>query len=498
MSNQIILKAKAIEKKFGETVALKGVDVNLYRGEVRGLVGENGSGKSTFSSIISGIINQYDGSIQFKGKTYKPSSMVDALNKGIGMIVQEKGTISGVTVAENIFLGEFSSFKKFGFLNKKLLYKEANKALDNIGISHIKAEDLIDRYDMQDRKLIEIAKVVYKDPEILIVDETTTALSYQGRDILYKIIEKFKKKNRAVVLISHDLEELIEKCDCLTVLRDGEWISDLSRDKFDEDYIKELLVGRELIGDYYRSDFNATYEDEIVMEAVNVSLDNKLNNINFTLHKGEILGIGGLSHCGMHELGAIMFGFQEAHSGQVKIKTSVIKSEIQSMKTGIGYVSKDRDHEALSLDSPIKDNISIAALDYLKRGWFIFSKDEKAYVNKQVETFNIKLHSIYQNVSNLSGGNKQKVVFAKWIGRGSDILILDCPTRGVDIGVKQAMYQLINNLKQQGKSFILISEELGELIGMSDRILVMKDGEIKKEFLRRESLNESEIIKYMI
>lgn len=498
MGSQAILQANGIEKRFGETIALKGVDINLYPGEIRGLVGENGSGKSTFSSIVSGIINQTNGTLKLDGKPYTPKSMVDALKHGVGMIVQEKGTIPGISVAENIFLGELIRFRHLGVLNKKQLYDEANTALENIGISHIKSNVAIENYDMQDRKLIEIAKVVYKNPKILIVDETTTALSYEGRQILYNIIEDFKRRKHSVVLISHDLDELIEKCDRLTVLRDGVWINDVEREDFDEEYIKELLVGRELAGDYYRSDFKASYKDEEVMSVTNLSFQDKLKDINLTLHKGEILGIGGLSHCGMHELGALIFGFLDSQTGEIKIKDQVVESEKQAMKLGIGYVSKDRDHEALSLDTPIKDNISIAALDQLKRGCFIFNKDEKAYVNKQVDTFKIKAQSIHQHVASLSGGNKQKVVFAKWVGRGSDILILDCPTRGVDIGVKQAMYQLIIQLKKQGKSFLLISEELGELIGMSDRILIMKDGEIKKEFLRHKSLSESDIIKYMI
>lgn len=498
MSAQAVLEAKGIEKSFGETIALKGIDVTIYPGEVHGLVGENGSGKSTFSSITSGILKQDNGTLKLNGQPYQPNSMVDALNKGIGMIVQEEGTISGVTVAENMFLGELNQFRTFGILNKNKLFNEANKALENIRIDHIKGSQPIDSLDMQDRKLVEIAKVVYKDPQILIIDETSTALSYKGREVLYSIIEDFKKKNHSVILISHDLDELIDKCDKLTVLRDGKWIKDLNKEDFNEDYIKQLLVGRKLVGNFYRDDFEPTREDEVVLSVSDLSYNDKLKNIDLNLYKGEILGIGGLSHCGMHELGKIIFGFLNTDNGRVLTKDQIIGSEKGAMSNGLGYVSKNRDHEALSLDTPIKDNISIVALDQLKKGSFLFNKDERAYVQEQIDAFNIKTPSMDHKVSKLSGGNKQKVVFAKWVGRGSDILVLDCPTRGVDIGVKQAMYQLIIKLKNEGKSFVLISEELSELIGLSDRLLIMKDGEINKEFSRHKELSESDIITYMI
>lgn len=498
MKENIILEAKGIKKRFGETVALQGVDINLYRGEIRGLVGENGSGKSTFSSIIAGIQKTFKGELIYKGKPYLPSSMVEALQNGIGMVVQEKGTIPNVTVAENIFLGELNKYGRFGFLNKKELYKKANQALDNIGITNIRADDMIQNLNMQNRKLIEIAKVVFKNPDILVIDETSTALSYEGRQILYKIIEDFKSRNKSVVLISHDLDELMEKCDTLTVLRDGKLIKHLNQDEFEENYIKQLLVGRELEGDYYRSDYNHEVSSEVVLKVENLKKENDLNGINLDLHKGEILGIGGLSHCGMHTLGKVIFGFENAEDGYVSVQGTKITDEKTAMKAGLGYVSKDRDHEALSLNSSIRENISIVGLDIIKKHNLIFNKHEKAYVKEQVDAFNIKAQSMEQYVSGLSGGNKQKVVFAKWMGRNSDILVLDCPTRGVDIGVKQAMYQLIIKLKHEGKSFILISEELSELIGLADRLLIMKDGEITKEFYRDKELAESDIINYMI
>jgi len=495
----IILEVKGIKKIFGATKALKGVDLTVRSGEVHGLIGENGSGKSTLSSIIAGIQPQDSGEMIFKDKPYHPQNMIDALNKGIGMIVQESGTIGGITVAENIFLGEMKRFKKSGFVNKKQMYLEAESILREIGITDIKPNKTTQAIDYQDRKLIEVAKVMSRSPEVLIVDETTTALSQYGREIIYKIIKQYKEANKAVIFISHDLDELMEICNKLTILRDGELVQSLNKEEFDENTIKKLMVGRELTGSYYRDDYDTQISKDVVLRVENAYKKDELHNLSFNLHKGEILGIGGLSHCGMHTLGKCMFGFESLDGGKVVVDEKEIKNERQAMNCGIGYVSKDRDTEALSLYTSIKDNISVAALDKIKRAaGFILPGDEKKYVNKQIESLSIRCLSMEQYVYQLSGGNKQKVVFGKWIGRDSNILIMDCPTRGVDIGVKQAMYQLMSEMKREGKSMIIISEELTELIGMSDRIIIMKDGSISESFKRDEMLTEADIIGSMI
>lgn len=291
----------------------------------------------------------------------------------------------------------------------------------------------------------------------------------------------------------------MEKCDALTVLRDGNIIVTFDKSEFDEDKIKSSMIGRQLEGDYYRSDYDGSCEDEVVLEMKDVNLTGKLIDFNLQLHKGEILGIGGLSHCGMHTLGKVMFGNKKSESGEIRIKGKKLKNEADAMKHMVGYVAKDRDTESLCLNASIKDNIAVGGLDQFTTGGFlIFPWNEKKYVQKQVETLSIKCAGINQYVSALSGGNKQKVVFGKWIGRGSDVLILDCPTRGVDIGVKQAMYQLMYQMKKEGKSIVIISEELTELIGMSDRLMIMKDGKIMHEFPRSESLSEADAIQYMI
>lgn len=514
---KVILEIKNMTKTFGPVTALKGVDFILYEGDVLGLIGENGSGKSTISSIFSGM--QKATSVEkmvYKGKDWSPSSMIDSLNYegnggGIGMIVQESGTIPGISVMENIFLGNLDEFrffklkkgKTFGPINKKKMANAAKDALENIGVKSINPYALISSLDFQARKLVEIAKVMLKNPDVLVIDETSTALAHDGRQILYKIINKFRGTKKAVVFISHDLDEIMEVCDSLTVLRDGKIIRSFKKEEYNPNDIRKAMIGRDLEGSYYRSDFDPTHGKEVMLECKNLNFSNRVKNINLMLHKGEILGIGGLAHSGMHSLGKILFGAIAKDDGEVFIyengKAVPIKNEAIAMRHKIGYVSKDRDIESLDLPASIKDNIAIAGMEQYAFGKFlIFDKKERSYVDKQISSLSIKCFDRNQLVQQLSGGNKQKVVFGKWIGRGSEILILDCPTRGVDIGVKQAMYQLMTKLKNEGKAILLISEEMPELIGMSDRILIMKDGEIKKEFLRSKSLSEADIIDYMI
>lgn len=686
---QPIFKASHIVKQFGPTIALNDVDIEIYAGEIRGFIGENGSGKSTMSALMTGIHQKTSGTMWYHGEVWEPGSMIEALNGGIGIIVQENGTISEISVAENIFLGElkqfagvnyfesrkiedfsplfdldvssvenikkeyaekisaasgaeakklfkqaekllteeykklndtlvkagpekkervigeFNSFAEkafadfnaqieainkkyeanadgldevikrrrldndikeakrfykrkvkgmetqtymkldwikkdvqslkncyinntndlkaiienkavkkikeailnavFGlFVNGKKLRKHAGYALSKIGVTDIRPEVITAAYDMQQRKLIEIAKCLNKNPEIFIVDETTTALSETGRNLLYKKMEELKNAGKSVLFISHDLDELMEKCDTLTVLRDGNIVANLDKAKgeFDAEMIKKYMIGRELKGDYYRSDYDGSYSDQVVLKMVDGIEGNQLRHVNLELHKGEILGIGGLSECGMHTLGKALFGNVKIEGGFVYTGENLdelVRSEDFAMSRKIGYLSKNRDVEALALKTSIFDNIAIASINNIAKFNFLVTKgSEKKLVDRQVRELQIKCNSADQLVNTLSGGNKQKVSFAKWIANDSEILILDCPTRGVDIGVKQFIYQLLYKMKLEGKSIIMISEELPELIGMSDRILIMKDGQVTKEFTRDKDLTQEQIIEYMI
>ena len=496
-----ILEMKHIRKTFASTVALGDVDLSVYPGEIRGLIGENGSGKSTVSSIAAGMQKADSGEMLYHGKAWHPGSMIEALDHGIGMIVQESGTIAGITVAENLFLGETDQFRgRLRTIDRRAMNKKADEALAAIGVKDVSGATPVGSLDFQARKLVEIAKVIMKDPEILVVDETTTALSQEGRSILYTLMNRLRDAGKAVLFISHDLDEIMEVCDTLTVLRDGAIIRHFTKEEFDADAIRTSMIGREMQGDYYRSDFIPTCLDKIAVEARHISLGTVLQDVNLTVRRGEIVGIGGLSHCGMHQLSKILYGTIRPDSGEVVTGDGVkISSETTAMKENFGYVSKDRDVESLSLSASIRDNIAIAGLErYAVHNFLMLNSREKAYVDKQIADLSIKCAGRDQTVSQLSGGNKQKVVFGKWIGRESEVLILDCPTRGVDIGVKRAMYQLMTDLKNQGRSIVMISEEMPELMGMSDRLIIMKDGRITHEFARSAELSDAEIIRYMI
>lgn len=499
-SGEVLVEVKELCKNFGVTVALNNVNMTIKRGEIRGLIGENGSGKSTVTSIIAGIQLATSGEMLYKGEPWKPSTALEAVHKGIGIIVQEMGTIPNITVAENIFLGDYNQFRTGPFISKRKMVAKARKALEEIGIDDIDAAQITSRYDMEQRKLIEIAKTMAHEPEMFVVDETTTALSDRGRKILYRLMRKAADDNKAVVFISHDLEEIMDKCDTLTVLRDGDIIGSLEKAEYDADLIKKMMIGRDVQGDYYRNDCEG-YSDEIVLEAENLTTMEDLLCFDIALHKGEILGIGGLSECGMHTLGRALYGLEDIISGHVTLKQKnvAVKTPEIAFANGMGYVSKNRDSESLVMNGTIGVNIqSTGYKENRGLGIFISDKKEKQYAQLQVDSLAIKCNSIFQPVSAMSGGNKQKVVFGKWLAADADVLILDCPTRGVDIGVKASMYKLINDMKKKGKSIVLISEELTELCGMSDRLLIMKNGAVSGEFFRKDGFDNAQLINCII
>lgn len=500
MQNSVLLTVKNVSKSFGPTRALDNVCVKVCRGEIRGLVGENGSGKSTVSSIIAGFQKADSGIMTWKGQEYHPESMLDAMSQGVSMIVQETGTVPNISVADNIFMGKETRFGKFGFINKAKMNAAAKAALARIWITDIDPAASINSLNFEERKLVEIARVMVDEPELLIVDETTTALSHKGRDIIYSLMEEMKSEGKAVLFISHDLDELIKTCNVITVLRDGVIIRDLNQQEMEPDLIKELMVGRVIEGDYYRSDMMQRNTEEVAVSVDNVTVGHTLRNFSMKLYKGEILGIGGLSGCGMHDLGKVMFGAEKCITGTVTAMKSgdVIKTPMDAVRNSFGYVPKNRDTEALVLSGSIADNIMLPSYDQVKSQGLISKKKAKKFVSQQRDIMSIKCASLSQEVQYLSGGNKQKVVFSKWVGTDADILILDSPTRGIDIGVKTDMYQLITKFKNEGKAILMISEELPELIGMCDRILILKNGRLAKEFLRNPDLSESDIIKEMI
>ena len=495
--NEVLLKAEGIYKSFGATKAVVDFHIEVCRGTIHGLIGENGSGKSTFSSIVAGIQQRDSGRLLLRGEDYAPTSSVDAAKQGVSLIVQEIGTIGSIPVSANIFLNEERRFVKHGCIDYNTMNAEAKKILSQIGGEHIDPQAITGTLNLEDRKLVEIARGMYSEPELLIIDETSNALAKHGRDILYQNMRAVRDRGGAVIFITHDLAELIDICDCVTVMRDGHYIETLFKEQMEESRLKSLMVGREVADNLYRADDAPDYQPEVVLRAEGLNAIH-VYSVTIELHKGEILGIGGLAECGMHELGKVLFGIEKPDSGTVTVGGKAITSPREAIRLGVGYLSKNRDTEAIILNASIQDNICLPSLPKLTKHGFINPKREKALAAKWTDALAIKMRSSDQHCRELSGGNKQKVVLAKWMGNDSQILIMDCPTRGIDIGVKEAIYKLMQQFKKEGRSMIMISEELPELIGMSDRILIMKNHEIVQEIPRSAQIDENQLVSSMI
>lgn len=499
--SEVRLQVRNISKHFGITRALDNISFDINKGEVHALIGENGSGKSTMTNMLTGIYPMETGKFILDGVEVHSKNQVDANNHGISIIVQELGTLSGLTVAENIFLGHEDRFITGGFRNTKAMNAEANRLLHEYGFDYIKAHVLVDEYNFEDRKLIEIVKATYFHPKIVVIDETTTALSQEGREELYKHMNRIRDEGNTVIFISHDLPEILDKSDTITILRDGEYIDTVKSKDVTEDDLKRLMVGREVTGKYYRNDYGEKVSDEVVLSVKNVTVPGLIHDVSFDLHRGEILGFGGLSESGMHEIGKAIFGASYDREGQVVLADGTELNDIPTaIKHSVAYTSKDRDNESIVLNQSIRDNIVLPSLDDLTVGKtkFLSWSKIKKFAGEFAQEMSVKMVNTDQFVSELSGGNKQKVVLARWIGKGSDIVVLDSPTRGIDIKVKQDIYQLMDQMRKDGKSIIMISEELMELIGMCDRIIIMKDGAIKGELPRSRELNENSLISMMV
>ena len=498
--SEIRLQVIDVSKDFGITKALKNVSFNINKGEIHALIGENGSGKSTLTNSLTGIYRKDSGQFILDGKEINPVNQVEANNEGVSIIVQELGTLDGLTVAENIFLGHEDRFVKFGIKNTNAMNREANDLLKKYGFERIKASDMIENYNFEDRKLVEIVKATYFDPKIVVIDETTTALSREGREELYKQMKRIRQEGNTVIFISHDLPEVLTMSDTITVLRDGVYIDTVKSADIDEDGLKKLMVGREVTGGYYRADYGEEVSSEVVMKVENVSVPGIISDISFDLHKGEILGFGGLSESGMHEIGKACFGASFDRTGSVTLADGTKINDIPTaIKHSIAYTSKDRDNESLVMNQSIRDNICLPSLAALANKLHLLSDGRlKKFANKYANTMSTKMQSVDQFASNLSGGNKQKVVLARWLGKDSDILLLDSPTRGIDVKVKQDIYQLMDKMRKEGKSIVMISEELMELIGMCDRIIIMKDGRINGELNRSKEMDENSLIAKMV
>jgi ribose transport system ATP-binding protein len=489
-------------KEFGATRAVSDVSVIVRSGKVLGIVGENGSGKSTLSSMIAGVYPPTQGTMTFEGMPYHPRSVLEARKAGVQYLTQEQGTIDGMSVAENMFLGEEDRFSRWGGVNMRKLIRASRSVLDENGLERVDASRSITAYAFEDRKMIETARSVSHQPKILIIDETTTALSQKGRERIYQIIEQQRAKGTAVIVISHDLEEVQRLCDEVLVMRDGAYVTTLLGEDIAPATMRDKMIGRAVAGSYYRADFEPSPQEDVVLSVSNLSLEGSggFSDISLHLYRGEILGIGGLTECGMHDLLKTIFGALRPSAGEVVLCPggSRISSTAAAVKNKVAYIPKDRDKESLFQATSIKDNIVAASLAKLRKKLLISPRAETRLANERAALIEVKMRSIEQQVRDLSGGNKQKVVIAKWLANDSRIFVMDCPTRGIDVGVKAKIYRLMDEMKSHGVSILMVSEEMTELLGMADRIIAMRHGRINGEFVRSESLTESDIIQAII
>ncbi|GAA0359186.1 ribose ABC transporter ATP-binding protein RbsA [Alkalibacterium iburiense] len=484
------VELRGITKAFGANQVLKGVDLKLEPGEVHALMGENGAGKSTLMNILTGLHKQDDGTVYINGEQKQYANPKEAEENGISFIHQEMITWPDMTVLENLFMGKEIK-NKIGWVLTKEMKKEAEKVFNELGID-ISFDRTMRTLSVGQQQLVEIAKTLLNDAEVIIMDEPTAALTDREIKLLFKIIRQLQEKNVALVYISHRMEEIFEISDRVTVMRDGVSISTKATKDTTYDEIVRQMVGREL-EDYYPE---MTHDKgEVVLEVKNLTHLPHYENISFKLHSGEILGFSGLMGAGRTEIMRGIFGIDSFEEGEILLEGDKldIKTPHDAVKKGIGFLTENRKEEGLILDFPVKDNISMTAFEeFSNKGW-IDTKEEKEFVDLLVKRLTVKTASIDLSVSALSGGNQQKVVLAKWIGAGSRILILDEPTRGVDVGAKREIYNLMKELAERGVAIIMVSSDLPEIIGVSSRVLVVHEGSIAGE-LHRDELSEERIM----
>lgn len=470
-----ILRLEHVSKLYPGVKALKDVSLGIVKGEIHALVGENGAGKSTMIKIITGAEQPSAGRVYFEGKELASSDISNLIDLGISAVYQEFYLIPSLSIAENIYYGR--ERKKGIFYDRKAMREDAQKILDELGIS-LSPDILVKDLSVGYQQLIEIAKAVSRNLKLLILDEPTASLTNNEIDFLFKTIRNLQKKGVTIIYISHRLEEIFELTDRVTIMRDGEYIDTLKTKECNRDSLIKLMVGREL-GNSYPVRDKSIISDEVVLEAQHLTND-KLNNVSFKLHKGEILGFAGLVGAGRTETARAIFGADPLVSGTVRLdgKQLAIKSPADAINEGIGLIPEDRKQHGLLLQLPVKENITLSSLEYVSSCNIINNKKEKEACNKLVNDLRIKVSSLETISATLSGGNQQKVVLAKSLATKCKILIFDEPTRGIDVGAKQEIYRLMNRLLEEGHSIIMISSELPELLGMSDRIAVMHEGHI--------------------
>ncbi len=488
--SETFLQMKHITKRFPGVLALNDVQFSLRRGEVHALLGENGAGKSTLMKILSGIYQPDEGEIIFEDKPVSFSDPLSAQNVGITIIHQEFNLFPELTVEENIFIGREFCKKNRWRLDEKQQRQATIEILQKLNLA-IKPDTLVADLTVAQQQMVEIAKAISVNARILIMDEPTAALTETEIESLFRVTRLLKEQGTGIVYISHRLEELALIADRATVMRDGQYISTVDYECVKISDLIAMMVGRDLGNIYPRRE--ALQQRIPVLEVNGLTRKGVLNDINFTLYRGEILGFAGLMGAGRTELARAIFGADSIDSGTLKLngKETVIKDISDAIQQGISYLTEDRKKEGLALNLSVERNIMLGNYpEYSDRFGNVDSRRCQQTSEEQVKALRIKTPNLEQAALNLSGGNQQKIIIARWVCKDTDILIFDEPTRGIDVGAKLEIYELMNRLVAKGKSIIMISSELPEVLGMCDRILVMRSGRITGELSAKEATQE--------
>ena len=470
------IEMRGIDKSFGSNQVLKQAGFTLESGEVHALMGENGAGKSTLMKILTGVYIKDAGTVLVDGKEVNYKNPQEAEKAGIVFIYQELNVMFDLTVEENLFMGK-EIHGKFGICDRKAMQKKAQEALNTLGVN-ISPKTVMSELSVGQQQMVEICKALMADAKVIIMDEPTAALTQSETVALFKVIESLRKKGVSMVYISHRMEEIFELCDRITVLRDGSYIGVKNIPETNMNEIVKMMIGREIGERYPSRDVKIGKE---VLKVKGLTRKGTFHDVSFSVRAGEVLGVSGLMGAGRTEIMQAIFGNLSYESGTIEIdgKEVKISNPRQAMEHGIGFITEDRKTEGLMLDKSIRENISLCNLGRISKSSVISKEAEKNMVAEAIKDLHIKCFGPYHECNNLSGGNQQKVVLAKWILTNPKILILDEPTRGVDIGAKKEIYSIINKLAAQGVAIIMVSSELPEVLGMSDNIMVVREGEVR-------------------
>lgn len=470
----VILTMKGIDKSFPGVHALDHVDLEVRKGEVHALMGENGAGKSTLMKVLTGIYSKDSGTITYEGKEVEFSNPREAQDAGIVIVHQELNMMGHLTVAQNIFIGR--EIMKGKLIDDKKMNEEAKKLFDQLGID-IDPKETMSRLTVGKQQMCEIAKAISHEAKVIVFDEPSAALTEAEIEELFKIIRDLRNKQMGIVYISHRMDEIKVITDRVTVMRDGGYVGTLITKDSTKDDIINMMVGRVIYEDP-KTESNVAKDAPVVLKVEHLNAGRMVRDVSFELKKGEILGFSGLMGAGRTETARALFGADPKESGDIYVngKKVEIRTPQDAVKCGIGYLSEDRKRYGIVVAKTVAENSTMASLENFMKGIFIDKKKENQVAQQYVETLRTKTPGVDQYVVNLSGGNQQKVVIAKWLVRNCDILIFDEPTRGIDVGAKSEIYQLMNELVAQGKSIIMISSEMTEILRMSDRIVIMCEG----------------------